>query len=830
MSTTTEAIQKLKERLRFPSLERIALIFALCSVVVLGFLYCYRYKLIVNFYPLNGSFQTFNPINRLLHGETPGADFNPYLGIGVTYLTGFLTALFGGNFSASQFVINLLHLICHWFNLFVLAYLCNLSVKRSLLMTSSIMTLILCFLITCALAYPIIFQSALIYIELPFIANSNLEYALRELTMPSGSNLGLRSSLPFLVSFVLLLVLPILKQRKRWIPVFLGAIVGILPLWSNDYGVPTCSLLILLSIIYIFKCYSSFKWQGIILLSLASVLSFLLIGSIATHGHITQWIQENFIDVLGDQLWYFNTAKYKAYALQDIFSNYYLYLYSAILIAFCYHSVTVKPFNLKFLLLVFIGLTTLGAGMLSTVGGGSGKPFLRYYFPALLVSYFIIPKCIALAAKAMQPLLKQQILPQPLILWGEHCNQAFSQYKNRAKNAVAFLVIAGLTVAIACSFSYPLLEKPVFPNYFYAAEVGGWFSPNYETPVAKARLLKEKLKNIPPKQKMLSTYASLMDLIVGSENSSGIDYIIHALGAASREKYLKEFRANPPEYITTLREDFTSWEPWVRRTNWWFYREFINQYELVDATFYNFIWQRRQQPQNFTYPEANCRIVPRSKSTVALIITNQTAVNSAVAIDTKHFADIALSYALTIRSSGVPFLGSRGLINAKELVSASSRSLGTLDNRFYGLPPRHADWHIPVEHQLGRTSVIELSGYPTDRALLEVSACHVQLMTPIQTFELNQRRHPKNVTNHVWKNGILTAVDYKPDPNKESAAAFIIEDPISDYVLNPGSIVEFAYSGKRTVVEVRGTEVFVSGSALDPIKDGYPNTILFRLK
>lgn len=37
----------------------------------------------VNFYPMNGTFQNYNPVRRLLSGQIPYKDFNTYLGLGI---------------------------------------------------------------------------------------------------------------------------------------------------------------------------------------------------------------------------------------------------------------------------------------------------------------------------------------------------------------------------------------------------------------------------------------------------------------------------------------------------------------------------------------------------------------------------------------------------------------------------------------------------------------------------------------------------------------------------------------------------------------------------
>lgn len=61
-----------------------------------------------NFYPINGTFQNYNPVRRLLDGQIPYRDFQDYLGLGHLYLGAVLTALFGGNYRSSLMAFSFL--------------------------------------------------------------------------------------------------------------------------------------------------------------------------------------------------------------------------------------------------------------------------------------------------------------------------------------------------------------------------------------------------------------------------------------------------------------------------------------------------------------------------------------------------------------------------------------------------------------------------------------------------------------------------------------------------------------------------------------------------
>lgn len=66
----------------------------------------------VDFYPINGTFQNFNPVRRLLDGQVPYEDFQDYLGMGHLYTGAIFTGLFGGNFQSSLLAFSFLTLLC----------------------------------------------------------------------------------------------------------------------------------------------------------------------------------------------------------------------------------------------------------------------------------------------------------------------------------------------------------------------------------------------------------------------------------------------------------------------------------------------------------------------------------------------------------------------------------------------------------------------------------------------------------------------------------------------------------------------------------------------
>ena len=68
---------------------------------LINLLYAMYQGYYANFYPINGTFQNFNPVRRFLAGQVPYKDFQDYLGLGHLYSGSIATKLFGGDYQSS---------------------------------------------------------------------------------------------------------------------------------------------------------------------------------------------------------------------------------------------------------------------------------------------------------------------------------------------------------------------------------------------------------------------------------------------------------------------------------------------------------------------------------------------------------------------------------------------------------------------------------------------------------------------------------------------------------------------------------------------------------
>lgn len=225
--------------------------------------------------------------------------------------------------------------------------------------------------------------------------------------------------------------------------------------------------------------------------------------------------------------------------------------------------------------------------------------------------------------------------------------------------------------------TYSLINRSTTQS-FWVEELGGWLPNKWKNSIQIARNINQELKNKLPTSRILSTYSSGIDVVAGAFNPTKIDYIIHALGTQARSRYLESLARAKPKYITTLREDYTQWETWARRTNWGFYREFVSDYQPIEATFYNIIWQRLKSPKKQDCPSAICRVTKASNNKTIINIFTEKQNN-----DAAHYAEIGLKYHLEVKPSGVPIIGKRGIVNATEKKTALTKSIAKTSNRTY---------------------------------------------------------------------------------------------------------------------------------------------------
>jgi hypothetical protein len=183
---------------------------------------------------------------------------------------------------------------------------------------------------------------------------------------------------------------------------------------------------------------------------------------------------------------------------------------------------------------------------------------------------------------------------------------------------------------------------------------------------------------------LFSTYSSAFDAMTNSFNSSGSDYIIHALGDELRARYESTLAEGKHEYLTTIREDFTDWESWVRRTNWGAYVGILSRYHPITSTDYNILWKRSAAIEQNLAAGA-CEVIRQSPTITLLKVTAPADLRG------PGYVDINIEYAL----SRGPWWRPPYPIHSYVTVQDGWPQF----NGSYGIPSRPGahSWRFPVE-------------------------------------------------------------------------------------------------------------------------------------
>lgn len=643
----------------------------------------------LDYNPINGDFQTYNPLRRMSAGELPGRDFMPYLGLGTTYATYAPYLLLGQDFSASKTGSYLVHALLFSFGNFVLLML--LGCRRAVALALSFLIYLYGYLASDFL-YMLPFNIALTESGLPFAQT------FRALSAPENSCLGIRTALPFISSAILLLC-----YRRDWLKnprteaVVWGLLTGAQVLWSNDYGFVSALMLTLIYNIYITRGNGVERLAAFTTHLAAALLMAMALLAIFTAGNPGPWMQYNFSGVAKDQFWYFMFDEKDKIFSPDIFlrdKKNLLFLGFSLFVGggLALHQLFAKQRDIKLILLVYIIGTTLAAAIASSIGGG----FMWRYFSATvrLAPFLALWGCYLLCRRLP--------FPNATIITGGAL--------------VTGLLFAWWFVPVSAHNYHRWVAAKAEQNYFYEASVGGYLPESQRGEIAMADKL--KALNLPPEKRLFSTYSTLVDAVSGARQASDIDYIIHALGTENRQHYLRAFDKWKPAYVSTPREQHTLWETWSRRVNWWFYREMLPLYEPAYATPYHIFWKRRAHPAQ---PVAGTHFTCHIESNTLVVHDDGTLPKAPV------YVELAIANAVKLTPSGVPFIGNRGLMVLTEVNSAldalPGTGIGATDNRSYTAPLNANPLVIGVEHLPGTTSRIALRTAPQNRTTLEITRC-----------------------------------------------------------------------------------------------------------
>jgi hypothetical protein len=600
-----------------------------------------------DFNPINGDFQNYNPIRRLLAGQVPYKDFPVYLGAGHLYVGALLVWIFGNNFTASLFSMEFITVLCFELWIFSIAYIIIRDKVDALFL---------------ALGFAI-----LNFIRPDFILNNLMPEFLPSfnigLTVGNSARL-FRGTAPIILAILAIFGIKLLLRLcekynyikahiSTVINVYLAFITGMMMLWSNDYGIASgiCYFLV-------YNCVLIKKYKNNIKKILFFLLLYITVGfcsiilavAVITHGNISNWFEFTY-GVSSSQSWYYGIFIEKSFFLYDMDFGYITIFILALALFYIY-----KLFKTEY----------------------SMKSIIRYGAPAyLLLSGFFAANIYKLMSGSVYREVAYLILLIVII------SELYLLLRNVMKFYFSKYIRSSAVIIL-------LLFSTLFCFYSGLSEVfkqhsGEYFDSlnGYITELAPSlNLAKQKIGN----DMVFSTYSSAVEVITNQFQPSGSDYIIHVFGEKQRNKYLNSFNNADFKYAATIRESYTSWEYWIRNANWFFYRELYNHYTPEFATEYEIFW-RRTEKENVLHPSLTTKVDKVNDHSYRITVkTDDPTINGT--------ADVSVSYATKRNESFFKNFAFNRMIYVTEISQGQIAADSSYCNFF--MPPSHDNYYIPV--------------------------------------------------------------------------------------------------------------------------------------
>ncbi|WP_139206153.1 hypothetical protein [Blastococcus sp. DSM 46786] len=702
---------------------------------------------VVPTYHLDGAFQTASGLFRLAEGQWPGRDFFPYLGIGPVVVLFPAFAAFGGTLAASVFASYFVTLLSLQL---VVGLVAALVFPRRPVWAMAWAATVPAVLVAVAMTRPELWSAA-----------SGL---LANAAVPGNSLRPIRAVAPYLVAAVAFFVLRSAWSWRRTAVV--GAVAGaIAALWSNDYGLVSGVLVLVLLTLYAIRWRPASLKRILPPLWLAASVSYLVAGFAATAGHFASLARYNFVDVREDQFWYFSPwgRADRIYSVGDVLHAMQLEgaLWPlAVLAGIGVYALLSR--SLAPLLLLFTGGSILAGGLAATIGGHTGGYFWSFVLWGSVVSAAVVVRLVVVGAARLRPV--QQLLDVRRLRVGARALVSAS--------AIAVLLSA-CVVAVQANWSTGSAVAGD-PRYAYDAELGGYLDQDYANQVEQVR----------GHDGIVEEYMGLGGVINGPNKALPVDSVIAALG--SQRDLFQDRMADRPALVVTTAPSASNWVTWGLSANWWFYRELFQSYAPTQSSPLTLNWVPVEPA---VWQPVPCQV---RESQIELA------------------APSAGLYEVTLQYQG-PGRGSRSFTMVQNDVNVASGARG-----FMALDPGAAEQRFPVALPEPGPVVLSTSDVaPHLEQLTTLESCTASAVRPPQgadTFQVFSSLFltPVDLTDATWERGVA----------REGAALFVFNTPLKLAALQDATEVRFPNGETRVIsrVEEAGDfiNVFLDGPPLDP--------------
>jgi hypothetical protein len=493
-------------------------------------------------FAMDGPFQLFNALRRISVGQRVGDTFQFFHGPGIPYFfyPGFVL---GGK-------------------TFVAAEVSRQMINVGLFLAS--------LLIVCrALAGD--WKNALPIAVIALIVM--VEFRLDALIYPLNSLLGARSTMPLVVAAHLLM-----RPSSRRADVERGLLLGAALLLGTEQGMAAiAALLVTRTVVAIAQATWRAELCHFLVEASVASLSFLVVIVALAGSHTLSVLRFNFQEVPQDQLWYFGAPPNAFLSRWDEIPpmlaqrpRWWITIAAAMAVVVFSVLRGAKTVDRRRtatgLFLVLYALISLTSML--------GIFIPAYAQPATRASLFVVIAWAYFTWREQSPRLPKGF---------DHIRAALP--------AIGALVLVLLSFAREPGAMVSLARAPihVVRDHIFGAQRPQMSEAWVESQITGLAEVEKVRRSLGRTPKIWSTYAGLLEWQIGVFHPA-TDYIIHTLGAVRRSEYAREFVAERPDLVQTIRPGYIWYEEWLEGAHWDFYRALLDRYDVSARGPWSFFW------------------------------------------------------------------------------------------------------------------------------------------------------------------------------------------------------------------------------------------------
>lgn len=641
--------------------------FLVLTLIAICFYNAFGRIVLLNFVPINGDFQNYNGFRRLLAGQIPFKDFIFYLGLGPLYVNSIFIA-FHNTFAGSLFVTNFLTSLMFFVAIFILFYLTTKNKYMSIYLT-------------------------LFY---------KFSLTMQSYFYPGHSLRMQRLFVVFVLAGIMIIVSKFnntsffnryIKNsyiRKTGIT---GFAAGMFFLWSNDFGISSYISLFSVCLLWLVSRKNNIELlKALCIFIVSSCFSWFVFVNVLTHGNFIIWLKTT-MNIAQYQFWYYGISlKDKTLYFTQLNLNFTVFVLFGFII---YYTVRILRKNASYFdaALLFIILSTIFGGYIYQIRSGNTELFeaSNIVVTVLITAYLFKLLEYLFNKSTLIKLIKNKI---NIIVVISHTLLCIT---------IILLSLQEINYSFYSKVNYSKdLDK--YADSIYIKELDGKL-PQYGSSLQKA-------KKIIDNKDLFSTYASALEVMTNQYQPTGIDYIIHVLGDKTREEYINNFSKNNYTYVSTIREDFSYWEQWVKRANWFFYRQLYLNYRPSFTTDYNVIWEKSSL-SNLLSVNTKIDLIKINNASYEIKIETPNNQKSCI-------ADVKITYKSGWTSNRIKVFAINRIVSVSD--DASNYFDGKMKNYF--LPPQADEYYIPIriENGIGK---ITITSNPIECSYLDIKTAKI---------------------------------------------------------------------------------------------------------